>query len=142
MRHPRIPRITTLSAISESTDMTTLLLRPDAIREALTAAYGHAAEDRADILTNLIMRLDERGRIGDIARYYLVRSDYRRSTLRTVLAAQHLPIPMWLQSTGQAADANRQFIAATRDTYNAWRKAQRKQRAAVRGNSIRKITHD
>jgi hypothetical protein len=45
-----------------------------------------------------------------------------------------------MQSNGQAADANRQFIAATRDTYKAWRKAQRKQRAAVRGNSIRKIT--
>ena len=122
--------------------MTTLLLRPDAIREALTAAYGHAPADRADIMTNLLIRLDERGGIGDIARYYLCRSDYRRSTLRTVLAAQRLPIPMWLQSNGAAADANRQFITATRDTYNAWRKAQRKQRAAVRGNSIRKITHD
>lgn len=115
--------------------MTTLLLRPDAIREALTAAYGHAAADRADILTNLILRLDDRGGIGDIARYYLVRSDYRRSTLRTVLASQHLPVPMWLQSNRAAEDANRQFIAATRDTYNAWRKAQRKQRAAVRGNN-------
>ena len=113
--------------------MTTLLLRPDAIREALTAAYGHAPADRADIMTNLLIRLDERGGIGDIARYYLCRSDYRRSTLRTVLAAQRLPIPMWLQSNGAAADANRQFITATRDTYNAWRKAQRKQRAAVRG---------
>ena len=122
--------------------MTTLLLRPDAIREALTAAYGHAAADRADILTNLIMRLDDSGGIGDIARYYLCRSDYRRSTLRTVLASQRLPIPMWLQSNRVAEDANRQFIAATRDTYNAWRKTQRKQRAAVRGNSIRKITHD
>lgn len=122
--------------------MTTLILRPDAIREALTAAYGHAAPDRADILTNLIMRLDDNGSIGDIARYYLCRSDYRRSTLRTVLASQHLPIPMWLQSNRAAEDANRQFITATRDTYNAWRKAQRKQRAAVRGNSIRKINHD
>ena len=113
--------------------MTTLLLRPDAIREALIAAYGHAPADRADIMTNLLIRLDDRGGIGDIARYYLCRSDYRRSTLRTVLAAQRLPIPMWLQSNGQAADANRQFIAANRDTYNAWRKSQRQQRAAVRG---------
>ena len=122
--------------------MTTLVLRPDAIGDALTAAYGHAAADRADILTNLIMRLDDSGGIGDVARYYVVRSDYRRSTLRTVLAAQHLPIPIWLQSNRAAQDANRQFIAATRDTYNAWRKAHRKQRAAVRGNSIRKINHD
>ena len=113
--------------------MTTLLLRPDAIREALTAAYGYAPADRADIMTNLLIRLDDRGGIGDIARYYLCRSDYRRATLRTVLAAQRLPIPMWLHSNGAAADANRQFIAATRDTYNAWRKARRKQRAAVRG---------
>lgn len=122
--------------------MTTLILRPDAIGDALHAAYGLAAPDRADILTNLIMRLDASGCIGDIARYYLCRSDYRRSTLRTVLAAQRLPIPTWLQSNRAAQDANRQFIAATRDTYNAWRKAQRKQRAAVRGNSIRKIPHD
>lgn len=122
--------------------MTILLLRPDAIREALTAAYGHAAADRADIMTNLIARLDDRGGIGDIARYYLCRSDYRRSTLRTVLSAQRLPVPVWLQSNRTAEHANRQFIAATRDTYNAWRKAQRKQRAAVRGNSIRKIIHD
>ena len=122
--------------------MTTLVLRPDAIGDALTAAYGHAAPDRADILTNLIMRLDDSGGIGDIARYYLCRSDYRRSTRPTVRASQRLPVPTWLQSNGAAADANRQFIAATRDTYNAWRKAQRKQRAAVRGNSIRKITHD
>ena len=122
--------------------MTTLLLRPDAIREALTAAYGHAPADRADIMTNLLIRLDERGGIGDIARYYLCRSDYRRSTLRTVLASQHLPVPIWLQTNRAAEEANRQFIAATRNTYNAWRKAQRKQRAAVRGNSIRKITHD
>lgn len=122
--------------------MTTLLLRPDAIRDALRHAYGHAAPERADIMTNLIMRLDDNGSIGDVARYYLCRSDYRRSTLRTVLASQHLPIPMWLNSNRVAEEANRQFIAATRPTYNAWRKAQRNQRAAVRGNSIRKITHD
>ena len=122
--------------------MTTLVLRPDAIGDALRHAYGHAATDRADILTNLIMRLDGNGSIGDIARYYLCRSDYRRSTLRTVLASQRLPIPMWLLSNRAAEDANRQFISATRDTYNAWRKVQRKQRAAVRGNSIRKITND
>ena len=122
--------------------MTTLILRPDAIGDALRHAYGHAATDRADILTNLIMRLDDSGGFGDIARYYLCRSDYRRSTLRTVLASQRLPVPLWLQSNRAAEDANRQFIAATRDTYNSWRKIQRKQRAAVRGNSIRKITND
>ena len=122
--------------------MTTLVLRPDAIADALRHAYGHAATDRSDILTNLIMRLDDNGSIGDIARYYLCRSDYRRSTLRTVLASQHLPVPIWLQTNRAAEDANRQFIAATRDTYNSWRKIQRKQRAAVRGYSIRKITHD
>ncbi len=113
--------------------MTTLPLRPETIRDAIIAAYGYADPDRAAVVQNLVARFDDRGALGDIARYYIVKTEYRRATFRSVLRAQELPKPPWLNRNRDAAQANRQFLQATHETYHAWRRSQRSTNTAVNG---------
>jgi hypothetical protein len=82
------------------------------------------------VAQNILARLDPDGRVGIIARYYIVRSDFRRATFRGIVIAAGLPLPDWAQSTRLAASVNRAFVLDHRAEYNEDR---RQRRAACAG---------
>lgn len=60
-------------------------------------------------------------RVGILARFYVMRSAYRRAVYRGILAAVGQAIPSWAQETPEAASSNRAFLARYRNAYNATR---------------------
>lgn len=91
----------------------------------MLASYLRKEPSRLPVLQNVMGLLDEDGSVGDQARYYVVRSSFRRAVLRGTLAALAFKMPSWAKETLAAAEANRVFVAAYRASYNAHRRQQR-----------------
>ncbi len=92
---------------------------------AVLAAYLRADPSRALVAANICARLESLGRVGDNARFYIIRSAFRRAVFRGMLVALRDKLPSWARETAQAAADNRAFMATQRDEYLAYRRAQR-----------------
>ena len=90
------------------------------------AGARHWPAGRLPVLRAIIDRLDDDGSVGDTARYYVVRSAFRRAVLRGALIALAFKLPTWTKETPEAAEANRLFVARYRQSYNQRRRRQRK----------------
>lgn len=106
--------------------MTALPFTPGTPGEHMLASYLRADPRRLPILQSIMLRLDDDGAVGDRARYYVVRSAFRRAVLRGVLIALGFPIPAWARETAGATKANGAFIASYRESYNAFRRELRR----------------
>lgn len=92
-----------------------LPFNPDAIgADTMLARYLRADPARVRVLKIICDTLDDDGRVGDRARYYIVRKAYRRGVLRGSLNALGIPLPSWAHENAQAGAANRDFIDAYR----------------------------
>jgi len=100
--------------------MHTFPLTPDAGGERLRA-YLAAEPGRRAVYESIVDHLNADGIVGVLARFYVMRSSYRRMVFRAVLAAVGQPIPSWAQETPEAAASNRLHLARYRDAYNAVR---------------------
>jgi hypothetical protein len=78
------------------------------------------------VLQSVVDRLDKDGRVGDIARYYVIRSPFRRAVFRGSLIALGMTLPTWSKETPAAAADNRAFVAAFREDYNRHRRKTRR----------------
>jgi hypothetical protein len=88
----------------------------------MLAGYIAADPIRRQIFDNIRFRLDPASRVGDLARFYVVRCARRRAVLRGILLTTGQRLPDWVKETPAAAEANQQFVADHRDAYNAFRR--------------------
>ena len=88
-------------------------------------AYLNANQNRRAVFDNIQSRLATMGRVDDLARYYIVRSEYRREVFRGILAACRCRIPGWAKECRTASELNRKFIVDYREAYNAYRRDSR-----------------
>lgn len=102
------------SRLHSQGNMIDLPFNPDAIGDAMLARYLRADSARVRVLKIICDTLDDDGRVGDRARYYIVRKAYRRGVLRGTLNALGIPLPSWAHENAQAGAANRDFIDAYR----------------------------
>lgn len=98
----------------------------DELGDTMLASYLRADPRRVPVLQSIMDRLDDDGAVGDLARYYVVRSSFRRAVLRGALIALGFKLPSWAMETREAADANRIFVEAYRPRYNEHRRQQRR----------------
>lgn len=91
--------------------MTALPFIPTTPGEAMLASYLQANPARLPVLQTIFDRLDPDGAVGDTARYYVVRSSFRRAVLRAALIALGFTLPSWTKETPAAAKANARFVA-------------------------------
>ena len=68
--------------------------------------------ERIPVLKTICSLLDDDGRVGDRARYYIVLNNFRRAVFRGTLAALGIPVPSWAYSNRAAALASRKFTDA------------------------------
>lgn len=92
----------------------------------MLASFLRDDPNRLPVLRSIIDRLDADGAVGDRARFYIIRSAYRRAVLRGALLALGFKLPTWTHETPAAAAANRQFVEAFRGQYNSYRRQQRR----------------
>jgi len=95
--------------------MTDLPFTPTTPGEAMLASYLQANPNRLPVLQTIFDRLDPDGAVGDSARYYVIRSAFRRAVLRATLIALGFKLPSWSKETPAAADANARFAADYRE---------------------------
>lgn len=107
--------------------MIDLPFNPDALGDCALARYLNGHPSRTPVLQSILRMLDDDGRVGDKARYYVVRNNFRREVLRRTLGAFGIPSPTWLYESASAAEANRHFVAGYRDQYNLHQFKQRRQ---------------
>lgn len=91
---------------------------PDDLGDTMLARYLRADPARVRVLKIICDTLDDDGRIGDRARYYVVRNPFRRAVLRGTLIALSIPLPSWACENAAAGAANREFIAHYRHGHN------------------------
>jgi hypothetical protein len=96
------------------------------------AAFLAADPNRLPVLNYIRSKLEADGRVGDLARFYIVRNGFRRAVFRGTLIATGLPVPEWAKETPDAAFDNLHFIEFHREAYNRVRNEQRHER---RGHS-------
>ena len=97
---------------------------------ARLAEYLRADPNRVMVYNKLLSLLDADGRVGDLARHYIVRSSFRRGILRAVLIALGFPLPSWAKEGPGATATNRAFIESYRDEANRHRRTIQRQRNA------------
>ena len=97
----------------------------DTLGDCILSRYLLADPARVAVLETICGLLDDDGAVGDRARYYVVRSPFRRAVLRGTLVAQGIKVPSWACETHAASTTNRCFIESYRDQYNRHRKQQR-----------------
>jgi len=107
--------------------MIDLPFNPDDLGDTMLARYLRADPGRLPVLKSICTRLDDNGRVGDRARYYVIRDGFRRAVLRGVLICEAIPLPSWLYETPEAGAANRDFLDRYRDEYNQQRREKRQQ---------------
>jgi hypothetical protein len=105
--------------------MIDLPFNADALGECMLSSYLRADPGRLSVLKSIIHHLDDDGRVGDAARFYIVQNAYRRAVLRGVLIALNIKLPPWAYETAQAGAANRAFIQGYREEYNLHRREKR-----------------
>jgi hypothetical protein len=105
--------------------MTALPFTPGTPGETILATYLRSDPRRLPVVQSIMDRLDDDGAVGDRARYYVVRSTFRRAVLRGALIALGFKLPSWSVETPAAAAANRDFVASYRDSYNHHRRTVR-----------------
>ncbi|HEX7820504.1 MAG TPA: hypothetical protein VF463_07775 [Sphingobium sp.] len=105
--------------------MIDLPFNPDDLGDSMLARFLHDDPLRVPVLANICRLLDHDGRVGDDARYYIVRKGPRRAAFRGTLDALAIPHPTWAIENADAAQANRQFVAQYRDQYARNQCAQR-----------------
>lgn len=99
--------------------MIDLPFNPDAFGDdTRLGRYLRADPARIHVLSIICDTLDDDGRVGDRARYYVARNPFRREVLRQTLRALAIPLPSWLYRDSIAAAANREFIARYRHGHN------------------------
>ncbi|WP_029728742.1 hypothetical protein [Sphingomonas sp. UNC305MFCol5.2] len=99
--------------------MIELPFTPTTPGEAMLATYLRGKPGRLPVLQSIIDRLDPDGAVGDRARYYIVRSNFRRAVLRGALIALGFTLPSWSKETAAAAEANARFVADYRQRPHA-----------------------
>ena len=77
--------------------------------------------------SSLLAHTDAGERVGDKARYHIVRSSYRRTVFRGILDCLDIPCPVWAEERQITAEANRFFVSHFRDHFNKHRRELRKQ---------------
>jgi len=99
--------------------MIDLPFNPDAFGDdTRLGRYLRADPARVHVLQIICDTLDDDGRVGDRARYYVARNPFRREVLRKTLRALGIPLPSWLHRDGIAAAENKEFVARYRREHN------------------------
>jgi|GEM_PF-6109528 len=105
--------------------MINLPFDPDDLGDSILARYLRADPRRLTVLETICGLLDDDGRVGDKARFYIVRNAFRRAVLRGTLIAEGINLPSWAHENPAAAKANWHFVQGCRDQYNRHRRQQR-----------------
>jgi len=98
---------------------------PAAFADSILASFLRADPGRLSVLKSIIHHLDDDGRVGDAARFYIVQNAYRRAVLRGTLIAVGIKLPSWACENPAASLRNREFIHAYREQYNLHRREKR-----------------
>ena len=89
------------------------------------AAYVAADPRRRAVFDNIRSRLGPAGKVEALARYYIVRCEYRREVFREILLACRCRLPCWARRSHAAAEMNKVFVEEYREAYNAFRRESR-----------------
>lgn len=105
--------------------MIDLPFNPDDLGDSILTSYLRADPSRTPVLAMICGLLDDDGKVGDRARFYIVRNAFRRAVLRGTLIAEGIKLPSWAHENPAAATANWIFVQDYRPRYIAHRRDQR-----------------